>query len=305
MASVDPAAADDPSVCYRHPERQSWVLCQRCGRTICPECQILAPVGVQCPECVREAGGSVQWTPRGGSKNKKPGTSRAPGRSRVGTSARSYFASTTGPHLSWIVIGASLALWVIGFFTQNLPIRLLGSSVPDQQPWEIWRYFTSFLTQVAVPEGGFILLTLLNLAIFAWFGPMIEGQLGRSRYAVLFLFSAVCGSAVGTLAGGIAYGLSGALFGVFAAFAITVMRRGGNVTFLLVLMGFNLVYTAVASTGALPQLIGGLLAGAGGWWLFEFHGDRSNRRAPYWQAAAIAGGLIVLSTLRLVAVGVG
>ena len=49
-------AETDPSVCYRHPDRTSWTLCARCGRTICPECQILTPEGVRCPECVREAG---------------------------------------------------------------------------------------------------------------------------------------------------------------------------------------------------------------------------------------------------------
>ena len=45
--------------CYRHPDRQSFVLCQRCGRTICPECQTQAAVGVHCPECVRESRASV------------------------------------------------------------------------------------------------------------------------------------------------------------------------------------------------------------------------------------------------------
>ena len=45
------------NVCYRHPDRQSYILCQRCGRTICSQCQTQAPVGVHCPECVREAQG--------------------------------------------------------------------------------------------------------------------------------------------------------------------------------------------------------------------------------------------------------
>ena len=57
------ALETDPSVCYRHPGRQSWVLCQRCGRTVCPECQIMAPVGVHCPDCVAETSGGVQWRP--------------------------------------------------------------------------------------------------------------------------------------------------------------------------------------------------------------------------------------------------
>jgi len=40
--------------CYRHPDRQSFVLCQRCLRTICPECQTQGAVGVICPECLRD-----------------------------------------------------------------------------------------------------------------------------------------------------------------------------------------------------------------------------------------------------------
>jgi membrane associated rhomboid family serine protease len=292
---------EDPSVCYRHPDRQSWILCQRCGRTICSECQILAPVGVQCPECVREAGGSVPWTQRP-SSGSTAATRKRRARSRSG-SRTSYLSGTSGPPLSWIVVGVALVLWIVGFFTANLPILALGSSVPGQQPWELWRYFTSFLTSLSIPDGGAILLTLLNFGLFAWFGPIIERMLGRSRFAYLFLFSAVSGSAIGTLAGGIAYGLSGALFGVFAAFAITALRSGANVTLLLVLMGFNLVYTAVANLAALPQLIGGMLAGVIGWWLLENRGDRGKGHQPYWISAGIAGVFILLSTLRLVALG--
>ena len=55
-------AHDDAGVCYRHPDRHSWVLCERCGRTICPECQIPTPNGVYCPDCVRETSGSApRW----------------------------------------------------------------------------------------------------------------------------------------------------------------------------------------------------------------------------------------------------
>ena len=48
--------------CYRHPDRQSFVLCQRCLRTICPECQTQLPVGVICPECRAEAQRGQQAT---------------------------------------------------------------------------------------------------------------------------------------------------------------------------------------------------------------------------------------------------
>ena len=43
-----------PPVCPRHPDRISYVSCQRCGRPVCPECQRPAPVGIQCVDCVKQ-----------------------------------------------------------------------------------------------------------------------------------------------------------------------------------------------------------------------------------------------------------
>ena len=52
-------AGRSSNFCYRHPDRQSYILCQRCGRTICPACQTQAAVGVQCPDCVKEGRASA------------------------------------------------------------------------------------------------------------------------------------------------------------------------------------------------------------------------------------------------------
>src|SRR5439155_21138319 len=41
--------------CYRHPDAPTGVHCTRCGRPICTECMIPAPVGYQCPQCVEDA----------------------------------------------------------------------------------------------------------------------------------------------------------------------------------------------------------------------------------------------------------
>ncbi|OPZ84627.1 MAG: hypothetical protein BWY76_01764 [bacterium ADurb.Bin429] len=48
--------------CYRHPKVETYVSCSRCGRPICPDCMLEAPVGFQCAECFYPTGtgGSAQ-----------------------------------------------------------------------------------------------------------------------------------------------------------------------------------------------------------------------------------------------------
>ena len=45
--------------CYRHPDRQTYIGCTRCGRPACPECLRSAAVGHQCVDCVAVAAASV------------------------------------------------------------------------------------------------------------------------------------------------------------------------------------------------------------------------------------------------------
>src|ERR1700735_1242500 len=73
--------ADSSAVptCFRHPGRETYVSCVRCGRPACPDCLRSAAVGQQCVECVKSgnvgtrsatgrfggrtaAGATVTWT---------------------------------------------------------------------------------------------------------------------------------------------------------------------------------------------------------------------------------------------------
>ncbi len=40
--------------CYRHPETETALRCNRCGNYICPKCARRTPTGYRCPDCIRE-----------------------------------------------------------------------------------------------------------------------------------------------------------------------------------------------------------------------------------------------------------
>jgi hypothetical protein len=40
--------------CAYHPDRETVLRCNKCGKPICTECAVRTPVGYRCPDCVRE-----------------------------------------------------------------------------------------------------------------------------------------------------------------------------------------------------------------------------------------------------------
>jgi hypothetical protein len=39
--------------CANHPDRETNLRCNRCGKYICSKCAVQTPTGYRCPECVR------------------------------------------------------------------------------------------------------------------------------------------------------------------------------------------------------------------------------------------------------------
>jgi membrane associated rhomboid family serine protease len=297
-------AETSPDVCYRHPQRESWVLCSRCGRTICPECQILTPSGVRCPDCVRETGGSVTWQSAGREVKRAPAKARRgrPVRSESASAEGSGFGATIGrmlrpgteaPVLTWGVITIAVFLWVVGLFTV-VPFAALAA-LPGTE-LQVWR----FLTAPVVYEPGFV--SVIRVALHALFialtAPSLEHTLGRGRFFVLLATAAIISSAGMLLSGTYAAGLVGLLFAVFGAYLISVWSYPPARIQALVIIGINLLITLAVHPGGLPALVGGLIAGCGVLYLFQRYQDRSPTRTPYLIIAAVAGAFIVFAIVR-------
>src|SRR4051794_38145004 len=48
-----PETQDEVLYCTVHPDRETTLRCNKCGRPMCPECAVSTPVGYRCRECVR------------------------------------------------------------------------------------------------------------------------------------------------------------------------------------------------------------------------------------------------------------
>lgn len=228
------------NVCYRHPDRQSYVLCQRCGRTICPQCQTQAAVGVQCPECVREG--------RASAPRRKPAVVTA------------FRPGSGQPVVTYTIIALCVLIWVLQILP-NSPVTRVLVYWPPLTAVEPWRMVTS----VFAHSQGSIFHILLNMYSLFIFGPILERLLGRIRFLALYLISGFGGSvAVLLLAPSSAVlGASGAIFGLLGAFFVIQRRLGGNNIQLLIVIGINLVIGFLPGFNISWQAhVGGLIAGA-------------------------------------------
>ncbi|MEW5987653.1 MAG: hypothetical protein AB1791_13555, partial [Chloroflexota bacterium] len=52
--AVPSGQAQEALFCYVHPNRQTTLRCNKCGRPICMNCAKRTPVGYRCKECIKE-----------------------------------------------------------------------------------------------------------------------------------------------------------------------------------------------------------------------------------------------------------
>lgn len=274
----DPIRDNRDNFCYRHPDRQSFVLCQRCLRTVCPECQTPAAVGVICPECMREQR-AAQTTAQ---KKAERRWSRAP---MAVTSAR--------PTATYVIMAITAAAFVLQLFIPAIERMFAFNSVfvIPAVAFEPWRLLTSVFLHASFWHIG------LNMLALWMIGRSLEPLLGHTRFVVLYLLSGIGGSVgVALLAPGTwVVGASGAVFGLLGALLVIGRHIGANITGILIVLGINLVIGFLPGYNIAWQAhLGGLLVGALIGLIFARTRTRAARPAQILLVVATGLGLLAL-----------
>ena len=129
-------------------------------------------------------------------------------------------------------------------------------------PALVHSHWYSLLTSAFLHANGMhILLNMVSLAIV---GPPVEAEVGRLRFLVIYLLSALGGSVAFYLlapAGELGVGASGAIFGLLGAYFVIAKLRGWPTQSILALLVVNVLYSFTGGI-AWQAHLGGLVTGA-------------------------------------------
>lgn len=247
-------ASNRDNFCYRHPDRQSFVLCQRCMRTICPECQTQAAVGVICPECMKAE-----------RQNRTPAQKRAQRRWGNRSTAIAAPVRSGRPMMTYGIIAVTAFVGLLqlipGLDITGMLLFAAAYLFPDLSgfPFQPWRLLTAALVHSGIWHIGLNMLALWML------GRSLEPMLGRWRFLTLYVLGALGGSAAVAIISPSTptIGASGAVFALFGALLVIGLHMGANMTGLFVLLGINLVIGFIPGFNIAWQAhIGGAAIGA-------------------------------------------
>lgn len=271
--------------CYRHPDRQSFVLCQRCGRTVCPECQTQAAVGVICPECMKEQRAAQTPVQRKAE--------------RRWSASRPVSVVDTRPLATYVIIALTAFVFVVtlipGFGTavQNTLLFWAPALYPEiSGRFEPWRILTA-----ALVHGSFWHLGLNMLALWM-IGRSLEPLLGRGRFVALYVLSAAGGSVAVALLSFLTpvVGASGAIFGLFGALIVIGRHIGANIAGIAIVLAINLAIGFVPGMGVSWQAhVGGLVVGLLVGFIYVRTRSARQKSAQIWLLVGV--GLVLVALL--------
>jgi membrane associated rhomboid family serine protease len=293
MTEQQGAPASRPApFCYRHPDRETYISCQRCGRPICPDCMRPASVGFQCPDCVAEGAKTIRQprTVAGGLVPRQVGLVTYV---IIGLNVAAFLVeqATGGAGGTFARWGAMLSQSAIDPSTGGLLTGVADGG------W--WRPVTSAFLHAGLLHIAF------NMYALYLFGPLLERWLGTLRFVVMYLTCAVGASLVVYLLSPTlqpSLGASGAVFGLFGVALVMMHQRRYDVRTLIGLLVVNGVITFVVPNISWQAHVGGLVTGLLIGAVFAY-APRERRALVQWTAFAALWVLIaagyVLRTLAL------
>ena len=237
--------------CYRHPGRETYVSCVRCGRHACPDCMRSASVGQQCVDCVSAGAGSTRQ-------------------------ARTVFGGrpAAGAVVTWTLVAINVAVFLVTWVRPSIvnDLEMLGYAsygyggpLHGVAAGEWYRLITSAFLVPGVGGLGFVDI-LFNMWALIFVGPALEGFLGRLRFLAVYLLSAVGGAVMYYFLApqnAAAAGASGAIFGLFGAWFVVARRLRLDTRGIVMLIAINLALSFFwHNVIAWQAHIGGLLTGA-------------------------------------------
>jgi membrane associated rhomboid family serine protease len=276
QAQPGPHGPDAVPTCYRHPDRETYVRCQRCDRSICPDCMRAASVGHQCVECVRE-----------GSKTIRQAEAPFGGR------------PVTTPVVTWTLMAINVLAYLGEIVNAPLVLNRFQMSADQVAAGEWWRLFTGAFLHAAPPTYYHILFNMWALYVI---GPQLERMLGSARFAAVYLLAALGGSVAVYLFGSASVGASGAIYGLFGAMFVVARRLGYDVRGVLWLIGINVVITFVIPGISWQGHLGGLVTGVLVTGLFAY-APQKNRKAFQIGTALVVLVVYVLVVMLLTPLG--
>lgn len=248
-----------------------------------------APVGFHCPECIAEGAKSVPQpkTVLGGQK-----------RQEGQLLTMILIAVNVVVFIGGLIIGqsglpADIAFYSgVSYVAYNFGLLEGASGFIGVADGEWYRLLTAAFVHEEFLHIGFNMLALWLI------GRTLEPVLGRSRFAALYFLSALGGSAASLLSDSLSIGASGAVYGLFGALFVVMRRLGGDVSFLLVVLGFNLVYSFAASGIDWRAHLGGLVVGVALGYAFS-HAPKEHR--DRWGVVACAVMFVVVAGMTMFA----
>ena len=252
---VQPAAgaggegAEIPT-CYRHPGRETYLSCVRCGRPACPDCLRSAPVGQQCVDCVRSGHQGV--------------------RQPVGVfGGRAVSSATVTFTLVALNVLLYLAEWV---YPRTVDYLFMVGSIHDPAVHatigvahgQYYRLLTSAFLHEPGLSGFGPAHIIFNMWALLVVGPQLERLLGHARFLTVYLLSARGGAVAFYLLAPVnqpSLGASGAIFGLFGAYFVVARRLRMDSRLIVSLIVINLVISFWLHGIAWQAHVGGLITG--------------------------------------------